>query len=228
MRSIKMKNHLVTLLMLLIVGSLSAQPLTKHWVQFKDKKGTPFTADKPEAFLSKKAIERRKKQNIKITEQDLPVNPEYIQAIEVLGGVVYTTSKWFNAATVHANDDVLAKIKALPFVKDSEPVGRFYKKRPNRTREKQRDVQTEYRKTNDYYGRGRNQIEQLNGDLLHRMGFDGTGMTVAVLDGGFSNADIMPFFDSSPIHTNTKFSQCFTSSRSATCLFSKINFLTFH
>ena len=54
-----MKNHLVTLLMLLIVGSLSAQPLTKHWVQFKDKKGTPFTADKPEAFLSKKAIERK-------------------------------------------------------------------------------------------------------------------------------------------------------------------------
>ena len=35
----------------------------------------------------------------------------------------------------------------------------------------------------------------LNGDILHRMGYDGTGMLVAVLDGGFSNVDIMPFFD---------------------------------
>ncbi len=190
-----MKNHLSLLLLLMMAFSMSAQPLTKHWIQFTDKKGSPFSVDKPEAFLSQRAIDRRTKHNIKITEQDLPVNPHYLQKIEELGGIVYTSSKWFNAATVHANDEILAKIKALPFVKSTEPVGRYYKKRPNRTK-KERDSKTNYFKIDEHYGFGKKQIQSLNGDVLHRMGFDGEGMLVAVLDGGFSNVDIMPFFDS--------------------------------
>mgnify|MGYP001610226615 FL=1 len=47
-----------------------------YCIYFTDKKGTPYSIDKPEEFLSKKAIERREKFNIAITEQDLPVNPD--------------------------------------------------------------------------------------------------------------------------------------------------------
>jgi subtilisin family serine protease len=190
-----MKNHLTLLLCIIVSTTLSAQPLTKHWVQFKDKVDNPFSVDKPEEFLSKRAIERRTKHNIKITEQDLPVNPQYIQKLKELGATVYTTSKWFNAATVHASDEVLAKIKELKFVKNTEPVGRYYKKRPNRTKKK-RDHRKNYYKVDEHYGFGKKQISSLNGDLIHRMGHDGNGIMVAVLDGGFSNVDIMPFFDS--------------------------------
>ena len=37
------------------------QTYYKYWVELEDKDGTPFSIDKPEAFLSPKALERRKK-----------------------------------------------------------------------------------------------------------------------------------------------------------------------
>lgn len=42
-----------------------------------------------------------------------------------------------------------------------------------------------------YYGDGTEQIEQLNGTALHYAGYKGDGMTVAIIDGGFYNADII-------------------------------------
>jgi serine protease AprX len=190
-----MKNPFIIIFLLLTCGTLSAQPLTKHWVRFADKKASPYSIDKPEAFLSPRAIERRKRYNIAIEENDLPVNPEYIEQLEAIGCEVYTTSKWFNATTVYCTEGMLAKVRKLPFVISTEEVGRFYKKNPKRTRPKVRDQKAEYYQKDKHYGFGRNQIKMLNGDILHKMGYDGTGMLVAILDGGFSNVDIMPFFD---------------------------------
>lgn len=39
------------------------------------------------------------------------------------------------------------------------------------------------------YGLAINQIQLSNGDKLHREGFKGQGMTIAVIDAGFHNAD---------------------------------------
>ena len=125
-----MKNPFIIIFLLLTCGTLSAQPLTKHWVRFSDKKASPYSIDKPEAFLSPRAIERRKRYNIPIEENDLPVNPEYVEQLEAIGCEVYTTSKWFNATTVYCTDGMLAKVKKLPFVVSTEGVGRFYKKNP--------------------------------------------------------------------------------------------------
>ena len=175
--------------------AIAQAPLTKYWVQFADKKDSPFSIERPTEFLSERAVERRQKYKIAITEQDLPVNPAYLNALRAVGAKIYTTSKWFNAATIYAPDSVLSKVEALSFVKNTEPTGRYRKKSPKRTRPKNRDYNNNYPKENDPYGAGRNQIEMLNGDILHRMGYDGSGMMVAVLDGGFTNVDIMPFFD---------------------------------
>jgi subtilisin family serine protease len=46
------------------------------------------------------------------------------------------------------------------------------------------------------YGRSTRNIQMLNGDSLHQMGYQGEGMYIAVLDGGFTNVDKIPFFDS--------------------------------
>jgi len=43
-----------------------------------------------------------------------------------------------------------------------------------------------------FWGKGYAQIHQLGGDLLHNRGFRGEGMTIAIIDGGFYNADIIP------------------------------------
>ncbi|MBQ3780779.1 MAG: S8 family serine peptidase, partial [Bacteroidaceae bacterium] len=44
----------------------------------------------------------------------------------------------------------------------------------------------------EYYGLATKQIDQLHGQALHERGFKGQGMTIAIIDGGFYNADIIP------------------------------------
>lgn len=198
-----MKTQILIFLLTMFAAPIFAQPLTKYWVQFTDKNNSPYSIDKPEEYLSPKAIERRKRHEIAIDESDLPVNPAYLSEIRKAGGVIYTTTKWFNAATVYMpNDQTLNKIKALPFVKNTERVGRYAKPRPKRSRPKKRDNNPNYEQYDEHYGLGKNQIQMLNGDLIHNMGYDGEGMIIAVLDGGFSNVDIMPFFDS--LRTNNR------------------------
>jgi len=41
-----------------------------------------------------------------------------------------------------------------------------------------------------------NQIYMLHGEYLHQHGFTGEGMTIALLDAGFMNADTLSVFDS--------------------------------
>ena len=53
-------------------------------------------------------------------------------------------------------------------------------------------VQQAEEKPFDYYGKATRQIEQLHGQALHERGFKGRGMTIAIIDGGFYNADIIP------------------------------------
>ena len=46
-----------------------------------------------------------------------------------------------------------------------------------------------------YYGGAETQVTQLNANVLHEMGYDGTGVFVAVLDGGFVGTETQPCFD---------------------------------
>jgi len=54
-------------------------------VTLKDKQGTPYSLSRPQEFLSEKAISRRKEQNIGVDSTDLPVNPAYINEINLTG-----------------------------------------------------------------------------------------------------------------------------------------------
>ncbi len=173
------------------------QQYDKYWVEFTDKKNTPYSIHRPTEFLSPRAIQRRQNQGIAIEENDLPVSPEYIWKIRDLGAKIDYTSRWFNAASVYADSLTYTRLVKLPFVKFSEPVGRRNSPGLRKHGETKRTEQTnDYPKLPEYYGLGENQIRMLKGDVLHKMGFDGDGMLVAVLDGGFSKVDVMPFFDS--------------------------------
>ena len=46
------------------------------------------------------------------------------------------------------------------------------------------------------YGAAYRQINMLNADLLHQMGYDGRGITVSIMDNGFYNADHIAAYDS--------------------------------
>ena len=54
-------------------GVSAQQDTLKYRISLKDKVATEYSLKRPEKFLSERAIERRKKQNLPIDSTDLPV-----------------------------------------------------------------------------------------------------------------------------------------------------------
>jgi hypothetical protein len=50
-------------------------------VFFKNKTGSPYSITQPDQFLSQRAIDRRIRQGIAVFEEDIPVNPAYVQGM---------------------------------------------------------------------------------------------------------------------------------------------------
>ena len=65
-------------LLALSVSPASAEKNYKFRVNLKDKVGTTYSVDKPQEFLSERALERRNRQNLPIDETDLPISQIYI------------------------------------------------------------------------------------------------------------------------------------------------------
>ena len=73
-------------------------------------------SDHPD-LLRQRAIERRIKFNIGISEEDFPVNKNYIEQLKQLGVDIIGTSKWFNCALINPNSqDIMTAIEQLEFV----------------------------------------------------------------------------------------------------------------
>mgnify|MGYP001803269222 FL=1 len=96
----------------------------RYIIFLEDKMDSPYSVDEPLEFLSAKAIARREAQEIPIIEEDLPVNPSYVDQIKASGADVFFQSKWFNAVLVQGEQGQIAKIGALSFVKNLERVAR--------------------------------------------------------------------------------------------------------
>ncbi len=183
------------------IASTKIAPNT-YIVYFKDKANSPYSIEKPQEFLTQKAIDRRTKYGIKITEQDLPITPEYLTQLKKIGFEIHATSKWLNLAVVYTEKKKhLKKADKLKFVlkkgkiekakKDTAVLPKYIKPEVT-TVEKNKDVYQ--------YGKGKNQAHQLNINELHSLGYQGQGMTIAILDAGFYHCDKLPAFDS--IQTN--------------------------
>ena len=202
-----MKKLIFLAITTVLVVTAFGQSPAKYWVAFTDKKGTPYSIDKPEAFLSPRALELRKAHGIAIDERDLPVNPDYVRQVLALDTAArcFTTSKWLNGMTVYAlRDDMKEAIERLPFVDSvertdvpkeplppAEPAYVF----PGSGGTPMLSYQSDIQKNNDFdYGKAAKQVRVNNVHWLHRMGFRGEGMQMMVLDGGFENIDTISCF----------------------------------
>ena len=97
--------------------SLFGQTPTCYRVYLSDKNNSPYSIDNPEAYLSQRALQRRANLNISIDEYDIPVNPQYLQAVADCGAELLNPSKWLNGVSVHVtNPSVIEAINALEFV----------------------------------------------------------------------------------------------------------------
>lgn len=197
------RNKAFWLGLALLLTQLSGfgQSTRKYLVLLQDKAGTPYSISRPDQFLSQRAILRRQRQNIALQERDLPVNPAYVAQLQRAGAKIWFTSRWLNAVLVEATDAVIGSVQKLPFVKGLEFGRSLSSARAGAST--QPDLARQDNKFSDVqplsYGNSQTQITQIGVDKMHQQGYHGETMLMAVLDGGFLNANkvgfLKPVFD---------------------------------
>lgn len=189
-----------------VFTSLFSQNTPLYRIILKDKGTSQFQIDKPQDYLSPKAILRRTNQGIAIDSTDLPIDSLYLSQIEDRGGIIRSKSKWVKTVVVACVDSsVVEDIGSLPFVEDIVLVwlnksgiaeDYYFELAEDAQQDTEQDKgiipfdsATDIPKDINYYGTAFHQINMLQGHYLHEAGFRGEGMTVAIIDGGFGGVD---------------------------------------
>jgi subtilisin family serine protease len=176
-----------------------AQHGPKYWVQFADKSNSSNSINKPLEYLSSRAIQRRIKNNIEITVEDLPISKIYSDSLSRIGVKVLYSSKWFNSVTIETNNDLqIETIKKLSFVKNIEKTADPLAYKKAAIIDKNNLPLNGFSTISDssYYGNAYKQISVENGVFLHKSGFRGKGVIIAIIDAGFYQADQFSSLDS--------------------------------
>jgi len=168
------------------------------WVYFTDKPNAQFYLDNPLEMLSQRAIDRRVAQNISLDITDVPIYQPYLDELANQSGIeIKAKSKWFNCAHVRGSVESINSLLTLSFVqsvffadKSLNSSSRLsFSKKKFKPVNKQMDVQVDFN-----YGTSANQIQMLNGNLLHQQGYTGSGKIIAVMDAGFPEVDVISPF----------------------------------
>ena len=159
----------------------------RYFVSFKNKANTTFSLNTPEEFLSQKTINKRELFAIPIDSTDLPVNIEYVTALQYAGVTIENKLKWFNGVVVSTFDNLLVETLNHQFIDTIIGFGSW---------QNSKIVGEKWNVNYDVldYGDAYNQLEMLDGNKLHEKGFAGEGMTIAVIDAGFYKVDELEFF----------------------------------
>lgn len=186
----KLRLHIALIFLAVLLGSEAQERHYRLW--FSDKGQSDYSLDRPDEFLSARTVAQREKWGIAIDSTDLPIPTARLQQLSQLGSRILAVSKWLNTATVAlADTSPLQAIERLPFVARYDYLGS-----PVQSGSTVKPRQKQVEGTADTaYGDAAWQIALHNGNLLHQAGFTGEGMTIAVIDGGFLNADRNPRFD---------------------------------
>jgi subtilisin family serine protease len=191
---------------LLLISFFAEAQYSRHIIRLSDKKGTSFSLSDPTEFLSPKAINRRTRYKIDTDSSDLPVSSAYLDSIRKSGNVVIlSSSRWLNQVLIRTTDaNALLKINSFPFVKKTEPIAERaafpFKAKDKFEDEKISAIQqpSVNQLNGDLlsYGSSYGQIHIHEGEFLHNSGFQGQGITIAVLDAGYRNYTSISAFDS--------------------------------
>lgn len=208
-----MKRIIFALLILLIVPAFAQSPVDKVssklkagliedetskyliWIYFTDK-GNDLQKYyiNPESVVSEKSLKRRSKVLAKknfVDYSDLPVNDSYIDKIISEGLILKQKSKWFNAVSGYATKEQISKISLHHFVSKIDLVNRFSRRIEDvelngSDLELKKASQQEEIYSLDY-GNSYTQANIINVPQVHNLGYNGSGVTICVMDAGFGN-----------------------------------------
>ncbi len=176
-------------LLFVVLLSNSAFSQEDAWVYFNAKPNMQAFFDNPLSELSQRSLNRRIAQNIALDSKDAPIHQPYINQIAASNGIiVLAKSKWFNALHVQGTEDDIRALTNLSFVERVDFANRLLNN-PLRASTPQKAFKKMHKKFETEvvfnYGDSGNQIQMLNGHLLHEQNYTGTGKIIAVMDGGF-------------------------------------------
>jgi hypothetical protein len=187
---ILMKN--VVLFIFFISGAVYSQE--DAWVYFTAKPNAAFYFSNPLQMLSQRALDRREAQNIALDVLDVPIPPEYIEQVDAAAGItVMAKSKWLNAVHVRGSVAAINALENFTIV-DHVDFADHSLDAAGRAASVAAPANTAQVLAEFPYGQSANQVEMLNGHLLHQQDFTGTGKMIAVMDAGFPQVDVaQPF-----------------------------------
>ena len=147
-----------------------------------DKKGSPYSLNHPGRFLSRRSIERRKRQQLPVDSTDIPVNPRYLRLIEQKDVCVIGQSRWQNTVLVRLKDSTrIHQLELLPCVASSKLVWVAPDSIvPTAQKTPYHDNFEEHDSIGGlFYGKNDSQIRLLQGHRLHQIGLAGKNMMIA-------------------------------------------------
>lgn len=165
-------------------------PQNKYFIYFKDKGINPGSTltkssqpyQQAVEELSERAIERRIKNmgDEFITYEDIPLNEEYISAIQSFGIEILHKLKWFNSISVKINNAQIELVKSLSFVDKVVPVKSF-------TFQKKLVDDFELHKytSTPGYGQSFTQLNLSDIPIVHSKGITGEDVIIGLLDTGY-------------------------------------------
>lgn len=135
-------------------------------------------------LVSSRSLARRAKSGSPgIDFMDMPVQSQYLEQIRSMGFSLLCTSKWMNTALFRSdNPEASGMLLTLPFVMDVSLV-----KTPGIKSSFTDKLDIRITTAGQFpYDRP---VTMLNGQALHNAGYKGETVLIAVLDGGFTDAD---------------------------------------
>lgn len=193
------------LIFLFFIGiGISAFSQDRYAVYYKFKPQSEFSFQQPQDFLTSKAIQRRQREGLQIDSLDLPVSKKYTDLIEKNSKYILYNSKWLNASVVIADQNQLKEIQKFPFVERTELVAIGFTPPPSArlknlirvsattTINCDTKLNARMEEVNENSYDFQNQLIGI--DKMHKEGFTGKGVTIAVFDAGFPGVNTASVF----------------------------------
>lgn len=182
------KNYCILILIGFFSFTESILAQDRYAIHYFYKPQTRFTIDSPSDFISQRAIDRRIKEEIPMDSTDLPVSQKYVEATTPLVESIYYHSKWLNASVVVATEEQVEELAELPYIEKVERIGNsFYPAGQQGKMETTSPIKFRIRSKNSKAYEFQNDL--LGIPAMHREGFNGAGIMIAVFDAGFLNTD---------------------------------------
>ena len=161
-------------------------PAYIYRISLADKQGTGFSLEHPTRFLSRRSVDRRRRQGLSLDSTDLPVSYRYRRLIESRDICVIGQSRWQNTLLVRVKDTTLIqRVSKLACVTSCRRVWQA----PDSV--SPTAIKTKYHEhfeerdsvSGDLYGQASKQITTLKGQRLHDIGMRGEEMMIGIIDG---------------------------------------------